>query len=113
MTELTAGIVANLVYNGAASIEQALLSNDNINLDELIVKTDDSLALYQLFRILRGSCYKFSNQSIRSFYRQLSESRDWLDKIGFILENSINHQLLNEVVMFIHDVKVINEDEGI
>ena len=110
LTELTAGIVANLVYNGAASVEQAL--RDNISLDELIVKTDDSLALYQLFRVLRGSCYKFSNGSMRSLYRQLNDSRDWTAKIGFILENSINQQLLNEVVLFIHDVKVLNEDDG-
>ena len=108
LTELTAGIVANLVYNGAESVERALA--ENIPVSELIIKTDDSLALYQLFRILRGCCYKFTRAKFDSFYKELSD--DFHDKMTFMLENSINHQLLNEIVMFLHDVKTHYEDDG-
>ena len=108
LTELTAGIVANLVFNGAESVERALA--ENVPVGELIIKTDDSLALYQLFRILRGCCYKFTRAKFDSFYKELSD--DFHDKMTFMLENSINHQLLNEIVMFLHDVKSIYEDDG-
>ena len=104
LTELTAGIVANLVYNGPDNIESF---EKCIEIKDLVLKNDDSLALYQLFRILRGCSYKFT--SFTDFYEKM-EDEDFEKKICFILENSMHRQLLNEVVLFCHDIKVHYEN---
>ena len=104
LTELTAGIVANLVYNGPDNIESF---RKCIEIKDLVLKTEDSLALYQLFRVLRGCSYKFS--SFMEFFEKMGDE-NFEKKASFILENSMHQQLLNEVVLFWHDVKVLYEN---
>ena len=115
IVEIAAGVLANVLYNSPTFIPISFLQSQNFNLCSTIGLINDSLSLYQLFRLLRGLVFNANRETEGedelTFTERISNLVDILktggleEKIHFILFNGINRQLVQEVVFFLHDLR--------